>query len=467
MNCLFYRLQSATIDQLIDTTCVGYPVPEVSRPVSMPHCPHVPYSRSRSQRSWRLQLGWVFLVAIFQAAPSLGGQQDRPRERVELLDGTQHLGRLDVSRAPPVFQAAGLKRPIPIDQIASVHVERDDRQKDSQAQHAMLVLAARQRIAGRLLRLDQKTAFVELADGAKRSLPRQALLAAEQHRARDRETAQSNGALPAAIRLEILQDGVRLRDGSQIYGKLETLNSQQVELYGIAGKTRLALDQIAAVYLRRERPRPQVSTGVIVRLWFEATGEWTSEPSRWNSLIVRLVASDGQTWLVDHPDLGRLKIARSEFRRLDVLHVGRRIVIAPHFHHLGNEMRPWFDVAPPEGTQLQVRFELHQPISTPVQLSVTVVELEGESHGARFENLVRTGWLQTQVRLNGQVVDYLNRHLKRSTAEPHRLLIPLPEGLLKQGPNTLEFSQTPQDGRPGEFDDCGLFDIALQMTDKP
>jgi len=93
-----------------------------------------------------------------------------------------------------------------------------------------------------------------------------------------------------------------------------------------------------------------------------------------------------------------------------------------------------------------------------------VVQVVGEATGVPFSDLVRNGELRTTVQINGQKVDYLNRHITTKNETPERIRLPIPPGLLRPGRNTIRFDQTGKHSDPEELDDLGILGIAIEFT---
>src|SRR5439155_12526828 len=115
------------------------------------------------------------------------------------------------------------------------------------------------------------------------------------------------------------------------------------------------------------------------------------------------------------PYSGVLTIPRSHLHRLVVLGQGRRIVIDPSAHHLGDEISvtpPLLDPPQPEGLTLDRTIELAELPGRPAELVLDVVQVVGEASDSSFAHYIRDGELRTYVAINGRRVDYLNRYVK-------------------------------------------------------
>jgi hypothetical protein len=76
------------------------------------------------------------------------------------------------------------------------------------------------------------------------------------------------------------------------------------------------------------------------------------------------------------------------------------------------------------------------------------------------------GEWQTYVEINGTLLDKngLNHRLPLNYRGPLRITIPIEQGVLQAGENSLRIFQTPQKDDPRSFDDCGIFGIGLEYS---
>jgi hypothetical protein len=119
----------------------------------------------------------------------------------------------------------------------------------------------------------------------------------------------------------------------------------------------------------------------------------------------------------------------------------------------------------PDGDTLELAFTLDAPPAAPPSLVIDAVHVEGEYDGGRFAEELRAGFQRTNLRLNGEVVDHLNRYVRDSNRTPARLRIPLPADRLRAGANVLRFEQLGREKDPSYRDDLGLLRIALEWPD--
>ena len=146
---------------------------------------------------------------------------------------------------------------------------------------------------------------------------------------------------------------------------------------------------------------------------------------------------------------------------------GRRLVIDPAAHHLGDNIRttpPFLDPPLPEGGVLERTFDGGAIGLNQAFLVLDVVDVVGETAGSPYSNLIAKGELRTYVAINGKRVDYINRHITTTNETPERIKIRIPLDLLKPGTNTLRIEQTGIANDPTWLDDLGILQIAVQTA---
>ncbi|WZO96601.1 hypothetical protein EP7_003601 [Isosphaeraceae bacterium EP7] len=170
---------------------------------------------------------------------------------------------------------------------------------------------------------------------------------------------------------------------------------------------------------------------------------------------------------LETPFAGTIVVPRDRLSRLEIRSGwARRIVFDSHAHHLGNEVSsepPKLDPPQPEGGTLERTIELKViPEGRPV-LVLDVVQVVGETGNINFSKLLADGQLRTEVRLNGEMFDTINRHIKTSNETPERIRLPLPDGLLRPGINLIRFDQKGLNGDPDYLDDLGILAMAMEF----
>lgn len=196
-----------------------------------------------------------------------------------------------------------------------------------------------------------------------------------------------------------------------------------------------------------------------------------------------------------HPQLGELQIPLTEMESLEFLGNRSRQRLEPAPHHLGNNLRPGWRIARPEGPTWSLSYERDAdgPREARVELTMLVHELLprdkiGRASAAASSGLPpakpnspvtgpRTGTvaigagegdrghpLETWVLLDDQPVGALNDLLLEDPLPGVRvpLRIVLPATALKAGRHVLRFIQIPASNDSGEFDDLEFEEISLE-----
>ena len=278
--------------------------------------------------------------------------------------------------------------------------------------------------------------------------------------------AEPVGGLEVAPRV----DDVRLVDGDQIFGRFRAADADVVRLEVDGRKIPLAWTEVASIQFRREPRQGRLIDGLLVRV------EWRpgADPRDLDVVAGALLGMTDASLTVATPYAGDLTLPRDRLKLLKVLGRGTRLVVDPHAHHLGDETSvaaPRLDPPYPEGGTLERTFALDavpDPTRQPASVVLDVLDVVGTETGdPRYSALVRKGEIRTNLLVNGQPVDYLNRHITTRNETPERIRVPLPAGLLHPGTNTIRFEQNGRSDNPGAFDDMGLLEIAIEFAPPP
>jgi hypothetical protein len=266
--------------------------------------------------------------------------------------------------------------------------------------------------------------------------------------------------LAASSEVDIGQDEARLVTGDQLFGKVLKADSERVDM-SIDGKPiALSWNEVAGLYFRRLPAQGKRVDGLLARVEWQTSA--SEEPADLEIAEGAITAITGQVVTISTPYSGALRIPRPRIRRIATFGEGRRVVIDPAAHHLGDEPSrapPLIDPPLPEGGLLERTFELAEVPDAQALLVLDVLEVVGEDNDPLFSPRVRKGDLRTWVMINGQRVDYLNRYIKTANKTPERVSIPIPPGLLRVGQNTLKLELTGMT----ELDDFGVLGIALDF----
>jgi hypothetical protein len=269
---------------------------------------------------------------------------------------------------------------------------------------------------------------------------------------------------PASLEIDISQDEARLVVGDQLYGAIRQADGRHVEMTVDGEPIALPWGTLAGVYFRRVPATGKAVQGLLVRVeWRSAAGENDDDVDFAEGAIVDL--SEARLTLAT-PYSSDLKIPRDQIRKLLVRGQGARIVIDPAAHHLGDEISqsaPVLDPPVPEGGSLERTLELRTVPREPAALVLDVIEVVSETANAEFSDKVRAGEFRTYVLINGRRIDYLNHFVKTSNKTVERIAVPIPEGVLRAGKNTIQFELTPDAEKHKALDDLGILQIAVEF----
>ncbi len=252
------------------------------------------------------------------------------------------------------------------------------------------------------------------------------------------------------------QDEIWLAGGDQLLGDLLRADSHAIEMKGRFGSRTWSWGEVRGLFFRQDRAAPLACDGEQVSLLLRSGAG--PDPDQ---VIGQVRALDDERLMLRSPLLGDLEVGRKYVRQVRWLFHGRRITLDRAARHLGpkGKVAAGFQPARAEGESLHWTFRL-EGVPPTARLRVDVVHLKGPGDG--IAAALARGELRTEVVVNGRVVDYLNRHVERSSREPRPLTIALPRGVLRVGENTLRLRQTPA-GKTRHYESCGITGLVLEM----
>jgi hypothetical protein len=268
---------------------------------------------------------------------------------------------------------------------------------------------------------------------------------------------------PGSLEIDATQDEARLLVGDQIFGEIRGADGQRLIMAVEGRPISMAWGEVAGLYLRRVPAQGAPVEGLLVRAeWQTAPG---GRPTDLDFAEGALLSAPGESLTIATPYAGTLTIPRGQLRRLAVLGRGRRIVLDVAAHHLGDEpsVTQPLDPPQPEGLKLDRAIELADAPDGPAELVLDVVQVVPEAGDSEYSLQVRKGELRTYVVVNGQRVDYLNRHIKTAGDAPERIRIAIPRGRLRAGKNTLRIELTGDSDPTPKYDDLGILQIAVEF----
>jgi hypothetical protein len=251
------------------------------------------------------------------------------------------------------------------------------------------------------------------------------------------------------------QDTVLLPSGDQLFGRITAANRSAIELESRGRRQKLSWGEVVGFCPRPDTFPPQTLEGEWVRLWIRMGTDGV-----WDELEGVVTKLDDNRMMLRHPHLGELSIECSRLHRLRRLFYGQRLELDNGSHHLGEKDRtvPGLQPARAEGKSLSKSFRL-DAVPSKARFVVSVVHLKGAGDG--IGTALDRGDLRTEVWLNDERVDYLNRIVDRDQPRPQRLSVLIPKKLLRVGDNVLELRQTPEAGTD-HVENCGVAELLIE-----
>jgi len=271
----------------------------------------------------------------------------------------------------------------------------------------------------------------------------------------------------ASFEIDITQDEARMVVGDQLFGTLVKADGERIVM-SVEGKpVDLSWSEVAGLFFRRLPAQGAPVDGLLARVeWRAAAGE---DPVDVDFAEGAILAVSPQVITMATPYSGVLRIPRQRIRKIAFSGEGRRVVIDPAAHHLGDEpsrIPPLLDPPLHEGGLLERTFKLASVPDSQALLVMDVVQVVGEDNDPTYSQYVRKGELITWLVVNGQRIDFLNRYVKTRNDTPERLAIPIPAGMLRTGKNTLRIELTGMASKAEQLDDFGVLGIALEFRGK-
>ena len=267
-----------------------------------------------------------------------------------------------------------------------------------------------------------------------------------------------------SFELDVKQDEARLVVGDQLFGKVQKADSENMSM-AVEGKSiSLPWGQISGLHFRREGALGSPVEGLLARVeWRSAPG---ADPTNLDFAEGAITAASDGGITVATPYSGVLSIPRQLVHSLVIRGHGRWYLIDATAHHLGDELStapPVLDPPAPEGGVLEKTIELPDLPDGSWSLVVDVVQMVAESD-PEYAERVKNGELRTYGVINGQRIDYVNRHITARNETPERVAMAIPAGFLHPGKNTIRLELTA--ARDTQLDDLGVLQMALTLITK-
>lgn len=272
---------------------------------------------------------------------------------------------------------------------------------------------------------------------------------------------------PAELNLQ-KSDLIRLAEGDELFGEIVAADPHRAKLSGRFGLRSFRWTEIRGIeFAAGGGPPGDPVTGLIATV--ELAPVLGAGEADGDSLVVALQSISESELTAVHPSLGELRIPLRWIERIVPRFAGTLQLVDAARHHLGDEIREDFRAKLAEGPRLEWTVSLDAAPKGKTYLSLQVADLEPgfgattKDGGPRAE--LAAGFLRTELFVNGRRIDDLNRHVSARAipANPQRLRIALPPGLLKTGPNTVRLEQHSARNDPQQFDDCEVSRVAIEI----
>jgi hypothetical protein len=263
------------------------------------------------------------------------------------------------------------------------------------------------------------------------------------------------------------QDDVMLTSGDQLFGHIEAATIRDVTIKGEFGSWSVPWTQLHQIHFApRSTPMKSVD-GQRVRVQLASNSD--SQTRRTDSDVLEAVVGEltDEFIRLDHPHIGPVRILRGQLREMEFFAAGRWLSVDSRFHHFGDQVDIRFQVPHPGGSDRNWDFSLDR-VPEQASLVLYAVGLEPMVAGAEFNRRLENDEWRTYVTINGQKLDArgLNHLLPPNSRGAVRLVVPIAPGILNKGGNVLRVFQTPQRDDPKSFDDCGVFGIGLELSER-
>ncbi len=256
------------------------------------------------------------------------------------------------------------------------------------------------------------------------------------------------------------QDELRMVSGNQLWGSVESADENGVRIR-LLGDVREALwSQVAGIFFQRKPIPSEPLSGTWVRVEWEV-GDPESRPDRVEGVLKGV---DAEGFEIEVPFAGTFTVPGTQLRQMELLGEKRRQILDPHARHLGDQIMPELDPPMPDADEYEVSFTIDALPEAPITLVLDAVHVEGEFDGGRFAEELRAGFQRTNLLINGEVFDALNRYVRDANRIPTRIRIPIPTDQLRIGENHLRFEQLGREQDENYRDDLGLLQIALEWS---
>ncbi len=275
---------------------------------------------------------------------------------------------------------------------------------------------------------------------------------------------------PALVSHEVHQDTVWLVDGSELFGRLLSIQQTGLSWSSAGSAVELHLPWSDIVGIQFAAPPPAfigepVSGDIATLSRPETGGNFPLPRTSWR-VAISTPAATHKAW-AEHPFLtGRFPVpSESQIVRE---FTGRSQWLLPGMVHLGDEIHADFKSPLPRSAPLSGSWSWAEVPPGSVLISADVAGMEPAGPGTPptqpFLDELRAGRLRTELWINHQWAGCWNEQLswKPGSRHPATIRLPVDAALLKDGENLWEIRQTASANGKG-FDDLEIGRMTLEV----
>jgi len=258
------------------------------------------------------------------------------------------------------------------------------------------------------------------------------------------------------------QDEVRLATGDQLFGVVESADGESIRLRFDGKPARTTWAEASGIYPKRSPGASAMLDGHWAEVeWKTTPGDDPRDLDRVEGVVSAL---DDATLTLDIPYAGQITIPRSSITRIAPRGRGARMVVDSRARHLGDRISTTLEPPQAEAAPVEFRFTAETVPPGPASLLIDALEVIGEEGTETYSAMVKAGELRTSLTLNDQKIGDLNTFVSARTEAPHRMRIPISDGVLKVGENTLRIDQIGTKSEPKLRDNLGITRIAVEFS---
>lgn len=251
------------------------------------------------------------------------------------------------------------------------------------------------------------------------------------------------------------QDDLFTAAGDEILGKAVGIERSAGVRFDMGSRVRsFPWFEAAGLSFCRSALQSKATEGEHVRIWIRTNDGLRDELDAVVSKI------DADHLVLMHAWLGELSIPLARVDEIRPLFYGQQLPIDGRIHHLGKSILKGFVHPAPTGLSLKCDFPLAKAL--PGVLLIEAAHVVGPSDGPRIAEALKLGMLRTEVYLNGEMLDNLNRQVDRSSDKARLFRIAVSADRLREGLNSLEIRPT-ADKESGRQAEVEIYSLRLEL----